>query len=375
MKRLRVGVIGCGLIAQVMHLNYLRELQERYEIAALCDISESVRKACARDYGVAKTFGDWRDLIREKLDAVLILTPGSHAPIAVAAAEAGLHVLVEKPMCFSVEEGHEMIAAAANAGTVLMVAYNKQYDPALVRLKQEAKKLEDLRLVRVTTLESPLKPYVEHYVLHRGGAVASDLISALNADTEQRISAAIGTKDALARKAYHLVLLDSMVHEFNVVRTVLGEPDELSFVDISDTGLTAMLRFGRAQCTINWVDLPGIARYQMEFAFYSPARRLTLSMPSPFLRSAPTLLIDEGGDAASAKSYRNEEIISYSESFKEELLHFHDCVTKGLAPRTSGADSLRDIALCQSIITAYLTRKPVARPTATASAPRMKDIA
>lgn len=363
MKKLLVGVIGCGLIAQVMHLNYLRELSERYEIAALCDISQSVREACARDYNVARTFGNWRDLLREKLDAVLILTPGSHAPIAIAAAEAGIHVLVEKPMCFSVAEGHEMIAAAAHAGVVLMVAYNKQYDPAFVRLKEEAKELQDLRLIRVTTLESPLKPYVDHYVLHKGGAVSSDLIASLNADTDQRITKAIGTRDALARKAYHLVLLDSMVHEFNVVRGVLGEPDELSFADIRENGLTAILRYGAAECTINWVDLPGIARYHMEFAFYTPGRRLTLSFPSPFLRSAPTLLIDEGGDAASAKSYRNEEIVSYAESFKEELLHFHDCVTKDLMPRTSGPDSLRDIALCQSIITAHLTRKPVARPT------------
>jgi len=366
MKRLRVGVIGCGLIAQVMHLNYLRELSERYEIAALCDISQSVREACARDYNVAKTLGDWRDLLREKLDAVLILTPGSHAPIAIAAAEAGIHVLVEKPMCFSVAEGHEMIAAAAHAGVVLMVAYNKQYDPAFVRLREEAKALQDLRLIRVTTLESPLKPYVDHYVLHKGGAVSSDLLASLNADTDQRITKAIGTKDPLSRKAYHLILLDSMVHEFNVIRGVLGEPDELSFADIRENGLTAILRYGPAQCTINWVDLPGIARYHMEFAFYTPGRRLTLSFPSPFLRSAPTLLIDEGGDAASAKSYRNEEVVSYSESFKEELLHFHECVTKGLAPRTSGPDSLRDIALCQSIIAAHLTRKPVARPTETA---------
>lgn len=367
MKRLRVGVIGCGLVAQVMHLNYLRELADRYEIVALCDISESVREACARDYNVTKTFGDWRDLLKERLDAVFILTPGSHAPIAIAAAEAGIHVLVEKPMCFSVAEGQDMITAAAHAGVVLMVAYNKQYDPAFVRLKQEARSLEDLRLIRVTTLESPFKPYVDHYVLHRGGHVPADLLARLAADTDQRITKAIATQDPLARRAYHLVLLDSMVHEFNVLRGILGEPDELAFADIGETGLTAILRYGKAQCTINWVDLPGIARYQMEFAFYTPARRLTLSMPSPFLRSAPTLLVDEGGDAASAKSYRNEEIVSYSESFKEELLHFHDCVTKGLSPRTSGPDALRDIALCQSIIKAHLTRQPVARPTDMAS--------
>ena len=92
---MRVGVVGCGLIAQVMHLNYLRELSSLFDVVALCDISRGVREACANDYGVKKTFARWQDLIAEPLDAVLVLTPGSHAPIAIAAADAGLHVLVE----------------------------------------------------------------------------------------------------------------------------------------------------------------------------------------------------------------------------------------------------------------------------------------
>jgi predicted dehydrogenase len=46
-QRLKVGVVGCGLIAQVMHLHYLQELSDRFEIAALCDLSEEVRNACA----------------------------------------------------------------------------------------------------------------------------------------------------------------------------------------------------------------------------------------------------------------------------------------------------------------------------------------
>ena len=59
---------------------------------------------CQR-YGIGAVFTDWRELIQAPLDAVLVLTSGSHAPIAIAAAQAGLHVLVEKPMCFSVSEG------------------------------------------------------------------------------------------------------------------------------------------------------------------------------------------------------------------------------------------------------------------------------
>ena len=362
-ERLRIGVVGCGLIAQVMHLHYLRELADRFEIAALCDLSEDLSRACAGDYGVPRTFARWEDLLAAPLDAVLILTSGSQAPIAIAAAEAGKHMLIEKPMCFSVAEGRAMIEAARRAGVTLMVGYNKRYDPAYRRLGEEMRSLSDLRLLRVTTLESPLQPYVAHYRMHKGASLPPALAASFQADNQARISAAIGTADPLARHAYHAVLLDSMVHEFNAVRGILGEPDRLDFADIRENRLTVVLSFGAAECIIAWVDLPGIARYEMELAFYAPDRRLTLSFPSPFLRSMPTLLQVEGGKAPSPEAWRSEQVVSYAESFKEELMHFHDCVTGGLTPVTSGEDALGDIALCEAVIHAHLGRTPVEKPT------------
>jgi predicted dehydrogenase len=326
-------------------------------------VSEELVRACAEDYGVPHIFARWQDLLTAPLDAVLILTSGSHAPIAIAAAAAGKHMLVEKPMCFSVAEGRAMIEAARSACVTLMVGYNKRYDPAYRHLSEEVRSLADLRLLQVTTLESPLQPYVAHYRLHRAQRLAPDMAKSFAADNQTRITAAIGEADPLTRQAYHLVLLDSMVHEFNAVRGMLGEPDRLDFADIRENGLTVVLRFGAAECIIAWVDLPGIARYQMEFALYAPDRRLSLSFPSPFLRSMPTLLRVEGGEVQSSRAWRNEEVVSYAESFKEELIHFHDCVTAGRTPLTSGEDALADIALCESVVAAHLARMPRQRPS------------
>jgi predicted dehydrogenase len=362
-SRLKVGVIGCGLIAQVMHLHYLRELSDRFEIAAVADLSEEVRSACAREYGVPKQFATWQELVAEPLDAVLVLTSGSHAPMAIAAAKAGLHVLVEKPMCFSVFEGRAMVEAASAAGVTLMVAYNKRYDPAYRRFVEEARTLTDARLMRVTTLESPLAPYVQHYNLHRGGALPSSVAQALTDDNQARITVAIGEADPLSRWAYHLVLLDSLVHEFSAMRGVLGEPDRLDFADIRETGLTTVLTFGATQCVFAWVDLPGIARYEMEFALYSSDRRLTLSFPSPFLRNMPTLLVTESGESGTSRSSRTEEITSFNESFREELIHFHECVTTGRQPITSGADTLHDIALCEAVVAVHRSRTSREHPS------------
>jgi predicted dehydrogenase len=364
-RRLRVGVIGAGLIAQVMHLHHLRELSDQFEVVALCDLSATVREAVADAYGIPRRFERWEDLLNEPLDAVLVLTSGSHAPIAVVAARRGLHVFVEKPMCFSAAEGIEMVEAARAAGVRLMVGYNKRYDPAYERLQDELHGIADLRLARVTTLESPFQPYVAHYPLLKGRDIPADLIAELRRDDDRRVDAAIGTVDPLARTTYRWVLLDSLVHELNAIRGLLGEPERLDYADIRERGVTVVLSFHGVQGNVAWVDLQdGIARYAMEFALYGPERRATLSFPSPFLRNAPTRLILEGGEVGTARSWETVETVSYEESFKRELQSFHACVTEGQEPRTSGLDGLRDVALCQAVVASHVQRAPVESPTA-----------
>ena len=256
-----------------------------------------------------------------------------------------------------------MIEAADKAGVTLMVAYNKRYDPAYLRFQDEAKSLTHARFLRVTTLESPFQPYVSHYPLAPVGRPPEAVLARLRAEAAASISSAIGEADESLQRAYQSVLLDTLVHELNAVRGLLGEPDRLDYVDIREGSLSVMLRFGELPVAIHWIDLPGIARYKMEFALYSPDRRVTLSFPSPFLRSEPTLLEIESGVAGSPESAVSQEITSYDSGFKRELIAFHDCVVNGTRPVTSGADALHDIALCQAIIRSHRTGRPIDRPT------------
>jgi len=361
-RRLRVGLVGTGLIAQVMHLHYLTELADRFEIAAVCDIVAGNAEACAERYRIPAVFTDWQDLLRHPLDAVLVLTSGSHAPIAVAAAQAGLHVFTEKPMCFSAAEGREMVAAAEQAGVTLMVGYPKRYDPAFARFQQETAGLAGARLMRVTTFESPLRPYVRHYPLLTPAPLPATVAERLREDTDARIGTALGTATGLERYVYQMVLLDTLVHELNTILGVLGEPDRLDYVSLAENTVTVLFRFGELPVALHWIDLPGIARYEMEFAVYAPDRRVSLSFPSPFLRNEPAVLEIEGGDSGSARSWRTEETVCYESGFKRELAAFHESAVSGVAPVTSGRDGLRDIALCEAIIECHRRQAPVDEP-------------
>ena len=256
-----------------------------------------------------------------------------------------------------------MVEAADKAGVTLMVAYNKRYDPAYLRFQDEAAGMTDARFLRVTTLESPFQPYVAHYRLAPVGRAPEVVLARLRAEADASISAAIGDADESLRRAYHSVLLDTLVHELNAVRGLLGEPDRLDYVDLREGSVSVMLRFGNLPVAIHWIDLPGIASYKMEFALYAPDRRVTLSFPSPFLRSEPAMVEIETGEPGTSRGSVSRDITSYESAFKRELIAFHDCVVNGTPALTSGVDAMRDIALCQAIIECHRTSRPIDDPT------------
>jgi predicted dinucleotide-utilizing enzyme len=113
LKQLRVGLVGAGLVGQAEHAFYLWEERERFAFVALADASAAVRKAVGARYGIKELYPDMKGLLTAKLDAVVIAAPDPfHPSLAVAALDAGLHVMCEKPLALTLA-GCDAIAAAA----------------------------------------------------------------------------------------------------------------------------------------------------------------------------------------------------------------------------------------------------------------------
>lgn len=127
MSKIKVGVIGCGSIAKHRHIPE-HAANENVEIVAFCDIVEERAQEYADQYN-AKAYTSFEELLKnEEVDAVSVCTPNSlHAPISIAALNAGKHVLCEKPMATSAEEADAMIAAAEKNGKKLMIAHNQRF--------------------------------------------------------------------------------------------------------------------------------------------------------------------------------------------------------------------------------------------------------
>ncbi|XOK60117.1 Gfo/Idh/MocA family protein [Paenibacillus elgii] len=136
MSKLRVAVIGCGAISKHRHIPEYAA-NPHVELVAFCDPVQERAEHYAGQYG-AKAYTDYETLLREvKPDAVSVCTPNAlHAPVSIAAAKAGAHVLVEKPMAATEQEALAMIEAAKENGVYLMVGHNQRLMPHHMKAKQ-----------------------------------------------------------------------------------------------------------------------------------------------------------------------------------------------------------------------------------------------
>ncbi|HET7137170.1 MAG TPA: Gfo/Idh/MocA family oxidoreductase [Gaiellaceae bacterium] len=348
-RRLRVGVLGCGVIAQVMHLPHLRQMNDRFEIVALCDLSEELVRRLGEAYEVPRVHTHPDDMFAEPLDALLVLSSGSHAPVACAAAEAGIGVFVEKPMCVTPREGEEMIAAAERAGVTLMVGYHKRYDPAYERALAELQGLGEPLLARTATFESPQDPYLAHHHVLPATDVDPAVLAELRADDDKLVAEALPSADEAIRRFYRTALIDSMIHDVNLLAGLCGRPS-VKHAAIRADGLGVVGVFGLptdADAVSTWTATADLVRYEQHFEVITASSRLALRFPSPFLRNAPTGLVLQAGDGT--VSWEQTFTVSYDEAFRRELEEFHSCVVTGEPPRTNAREGLEDIRLLKEL--------------------------
>ena len=131
MEKLRIGIVGCGGIANGKHLPALKNESDRVEMVAFCDLIPERAEQAAKEYGTpdAKTCTDYHELIADKsIDVVHVCTPNrSHCEISVAALEAGKHVMCEKPMAKTAADARKMLEAAKKSGKKLTIGYQSRF--------------------------------------------------------------------------------------------------------------------------------------------------------------------------------------------------------------------------------------------------------
>lgn len=136
MKKLRCGIIGCGRIAP-KHAEAIVE-NDKAELLSACDIIEERAVSLKERFGASAWYTDYRKMLEHpELDVVHICTPsGLHAEMGIAAARAGKHVIVEKPMAMSLEDADALIRACEENGVKLAVCHQNRFNPAVQKLRR-----------------------------------------------------------------------------------------------------------------------------------------------------------------------------------------------------------------------------------------------
>jgi predicted dehydrogenase len=304
--QLRTAVIGVGHLGkQHARVHSLISSEGLTSFSFVCDLNEQTARSIGEERSVPWTT-DWHELIG-KVDAVSLAVPTeSHAEIACELLEAGIHVLVEKPISRTLAEADEMIAAAEKGKAVLQVGHLERFNPALVALRPHVR--------------NPV-----YFEIHRVG-------------------------EFTARSLDIDVVLDLMIHDLDIVQWLVGEDTEVT--DLHAVGIpiltnkvdaaNARLEFSTGAVANITASRVGTERIR-KMRFFQPhdyvavdyaTRRASVSSLAP-----PTA---EG--SWPGVHVRNLDVIDV-EPLRAEILSFINSATSGGAVAVPGSDGRKALAL------------------------------
>jgi predicted dehydrogenase len=176
--RVKVGIIGSGFEADI-HAESFRIMPEAAEVVAIASPTQGHAAALATKYGIPRVFSDYREMLREKdIEMVTITAPNYlHAQMTVDIANAGKHVVCEKPLCMTLDEADLMIGTCKQRGVLLMYAEELYFTPKYVKAKEMADQGAFGKVYLVKQSEKHFGPHAEWFwdVERSGGGVFMDM--------------------------------------------------------------------------------------------------------------------------------------------------------------------------------------------------------
>jgi myo-inositol 2-dehydrogenase / D-chiro-inositol 1-dehydrogenase len=344
MAQIRVGLIGLGEVAQLMHLPLLAD-DPRFEIAAVTDVSPSLSAAMARRYAVPQVHGSAEALIGdEALDLIFILTPDHlHAPLLSAAIRTGRHVFVEKPVTLTEAELAPVRALSRAPGQVVFVGYMRRYSRPFLELRRRRPELSEIRHVRVRDVirEAPFFVAQTRRIV-RPDDVPAALVAEGKAQADAARKSVMGDCSTDALRA-HAVLTGLSSHSFSAMRELLGPPRGCPWA-VEHGGETVLAAFDYGSFTALYeAVIDDVSRFEAGIEITTQTQHFRLTYDTPYVRNLPTRL----EITTSTETDTGTEIFGpvYEDPFRLQLDALHDAVVHGAPVKTSLEDAALDLKL------------------------------
>jgi len=337
MTTLQVGLVGLGLVAQVVHLPVLRTMPERFEVVAGCDLSLSHAEAVAARHGIPRVHSSLHAMLAaEQLDVVAVLNSDEyHTDATIAALDAGCHVLLEKPVCLNLADVAAMIAARDAAQRKVTVGYMRRHADAYRKLQAALGPAPDIHHVAMRAIIGPNAYFNEQ---QKALLVAGDLPEAAARERSERadrqVRAAIGDVPEASSNAFRLLNRLSS-HDFSALRGLVGSPRRVIAASCKRDGryVSALLEVGR---------------FDAHIEIFTGERRWRIQYDNPYVRHLPTRLECHGaGDEPFS-------VIDTARSpYAIEWMSLWDALVNGKDFEATLEDAAEDVRLAIEIVRAF----------------------
>ncbi|MDT7542658.1 MAG: hypothetical protein QOE33_2562 [Acidobacteriota bacterium] len=302
---LTTAVIGTGSLGRHhARIHAALAAEGRAQFIAACDTNEETVRAVAAERGVAHTT-DWRTLVG-RVEAVSLAVPTeSHAEIAIPLLEAGIHVLVEKPISRTLSEADEMIAASHRTGATLMVGHLERFNPALVALRPHVR--------------SPV-----YFEIHRVG-------------------------EFTARSLDIDVVLDLMIHDLDIVQWFVGADAEA--IDVRAVGIPVLTKLVDAANARVEFSTGAVANITASRVGMEKIRKMRFFQPHDYVvvdyvtRYAAINSLDPFGEHGRPGVAHRRLEVEDVEPLRSEIESFLVAAESQVAPPITGEEGRRALAL------------------------------
>jgi len=333
-----IGIIGTGMVGQMCHLaNFAANPACR--VVAIADLRPDLAAAAAQKFGIPRVYGTHRELLADSaVSGVVVVTKRrATGPIVMDALNSGRHVLSEKPMAYTTAQANSLIEAARQQDLVYSIGYMKRHDAGVARaLEVLARLRNDGSLGRI--------------VRARGWCFGGDT----GRSQDNFVMTGEARPDGLAlwqdgpdwmpremRPGYDN-FLNVFSHIINLARYLLGASPTVAESAIEASGAGRItLDFDGVACTLDLVNgSEGAWREGLTIDFERGA--VTLELPPPFAEREASIIVDHDGQ-------RTHLTGATSWAFRRQADAFVSDIAAGGIPLASGADSVTDIALAETV--------------------------
>ncbi|KPM37346.1 hypothetical protein AK830_g9247 [Neonectria ditissima] len=355
---LRVGLIGCGEVSQVVHVPTLGFLSDLFRITYLCDVSEKALKHVKNKVvgGVPKITRDPKELCTStEVDVVFVVSSTEyHADHAILALKSSKHVLIEKPAAFNLIDLQRIKDAELLSEGKVMVGYMRRYAAAFQTAVKEIGGLDKILYARVRDIIGPNSTFV-----FQSGTFSkrftdfqqqdSDDLKARNAKSVGIGLAECGVDASDSNRLFWQYLAGLGSHDLSAMRDLLGMPLGVHGANVTMPFWNVLFKYPGFNVSYE-SGIDNVPRFDAHIEVYGTDKTVRIQYDTPYVKGLPiTVHIAENVDGVYKESMLRT---TYEDAYTQEMRELYDLVAAGRPVKTTVEDSVNDLKIFDMIMKA-----------------------